>query len=259
MLALWWEVEIVLMFQSLGAWLDPIMLAASSLGFPLSYLVMIILYWCVDSRLGRRFSLFLLFTGALGAFLQLAIGGPRPYWVDSRIRLIGSHSTSYGMPSGHAMSSFGWLTIAQTFKKWWLWILMSTIVFMIGISRIYLGVHFLSQVLAGWLLSSAAYVLLQRYGDQVSQWMQAKSLPSQLIIITIGMLVYLFAGWLAARLTSGQSLPSDWLNNVQPYLDLNDVFDPSNFQRILGDSGAFFGCGGFWGGTFFFVPFSVGT
>ncbi|MEM9775875.1 MAG: phosphatase PAP2 family protein [Chloroflexota bacterium] len=237
-----WEVEIVLMFQNLGAWLDPIMLGASSFGYPLSYLTMVVIYWCVDSRLGRRFSLFLLFTGACGALLQLAIGSPRPYWIDSRIRLIGGKSSSFGMPSGHALSSLTWLLIAQSFKRWWVWFLMGTIVVMIGLSRVYLGVHFASQVVVGWMLSFVLLVMLYKFEEPISQWFQSKSFIMQLLYATVGLAAFLTMGWLASRSYVGHTLPSEWVDNAGRFLDSNDTFAPGIFERILTDAGAFFGC-----------------
>ena len=237
-----WEVEFVIMFQNLGDWLEPIMVAASRLGFPLIYLVMVILYWCIDSRLGRRFSIFLLFTGALGAVLQAAFGVPRPFWVDSRIRQIGSNSTSFGMPSGHALSSFAWLFLAHAVKKWWMWVLMSIIVLLIGMSRIFLGVHFLSQVLVGWLLSLICFVMFIKFEEAVTQWMDFRTSRAQLLLVTAAMFAFISAGWATVGMIDNNMIPELWISNVTPYLGEGETFNPSSFARILGDAGAFFGC-----------------
>lgn len=70
--------------------------------------------------------------------------------------------TGYSFPSGHSMISmafYGFLiyliykNIKNKYLKWSLIYLLSIIIFTIGISRIYLGVHYTSDVLAGFLIS----------------------------------------------------------------------------------------------------------
>lgn len=66
----------------------------------------------------------------------------------------------YSFPSGHAMNSFIFYTTFAYFfhhftgnKKWTFWVSVfsSLLIFMIGLSRIYLGVHYPSDVLAGYI------------------------------------------------------------------------------------------------------------
>lgn len=66
----------------------------------------------------------------------------------------------YGFPSGHAMSSMT-LVAALVILAWgsrWRWpvfILGSVFVLAIGWTRLYLGVHYPSDILAGWMASVA--------------------------------------------------------------------------------------------------------
>ena len=76
--------------------------------------------------------------------------------------------SGYSFPSGHAMASFGF----YGFIIYLIWgmnfdkkakiifsILLGLLILMIGVSRIYLGVHYASDVLAGYL-ASGAYLIL---------------------------------------------------------------------------------------------------
>ena len=74
------------------------------------------------------------------------------------------NETGYSFPSGHAMVSmafYGFLIYLiyvywdNKKYKWSLIIFLSFLILIIGISRIYLGVHYLSDVLGGFLLSLA--------------------------------------------------------------------------------------------------------
>jgi membrane-associated phospholipid phosphatase len=79
--------------------------------------------------------------------------------------------TTYGFPSGHAMGS---MTLAMVFilLAWptrWRWpalVAMAAFVVMVGLSRIYLGVHYPSDILAGWTAAMAwvvgVYVMVFR-------------------------------------------------------------------------------------------------
>lgn len=71
--------------------------------------------------------------------------------------------TSYSFPSGHAtlsMALYGfcvyyiWKTIADKNKKIFFLIFNTLLILLIGFTRLYLGVHYLSDVISGYLLGS---------------------------------------------------------------------------------------------------------
>ena len=82
-----------------------------------------------------------------------------------------SPEATYSFPSGHAMGS---MTLAlvlvllawPTRLRWWVVAAMAVFVPMVGLSRVYLGVHYPSDILAGWaaaaLWTIGAYLLLHR-------------------------------------------------------------------------------------------------
>lgn len=78
---------------------------------------------------------------------------------------------TYSFPSGHAMGSMS-LALVLVLLAWptrWRWPVlaaMAVFVTMVGLSRVYLGVHYPSDILAGWAAASiwvvGAYLLLFR-------------------------------------------------------------------------------------------------
>lgn len=98
----------------------------------------------------------------INIIIKEIIKRPRP----SVTRLV--TESGYSFPSGHAMTSiafYGFLiyliykNIENKYYKWGLIILFSLLTFVIGFSRIYLGVHYTSDVISGFI-AGAIYLIL---------------------------------------------------------------------------------------------------
>lgn len=229
-----WEIDLILWFQSLGDWLEPMMDFFTKLGYPITYaFFMSILYWCVDSKLGRRFALFALFTGAINIIFKQLAHAPRPYWVDSRIRPLGDAPTGFGFPSGHAQTATIWIFIGDFIKTWWGWGLAFFLVMMIGLSRIYLGAHFPSQVLTGWVIGALLMIAFLRLERPVINWIKTKSLGNQLLIVFALTLLFLLAGWMSVNSLNDWQIPELWSQNVTPHLTEGKTFEPVDGDGIL--------------------------
>jgi membrane-associated phospholipid phosphatase len=112
-----------------------------------------LVYWCFDKRQGRLLT-YVLFLGAyLNFFLKVLIPWPRP---PAELRLAEQNETSFGFPSGHAQdSTTAWSWLSLSFKKPVLVITGIILVSAIGVSRIYLGLHYPAQVIGGVIVGLA--------------------------------------------------------------------------------------------------------
>ncbi|MGB2900942.1 MAG: phosphatase PAP2 family protein [Candidatus Acidiferrum sp.] len=104
-------------------------------------------------RIAALLAMTMIGMAVLDVTLKLAFHRPRP------VGYFGPTPTTYSFPSGHAMGSvcfYGVLAAILAARasgraaKWWIWTGAVLLIGMIGYSRIYLGVHYPSDVIAGY-------------------------------------------------------------------------------------------------------------
>ncbi len=108
----------------------------------------------------RRFRESIFAAAALGGSALLNIA-TKQFFARARPALWESIApeTSYSFPSGHAMGSMT-LAVVLVLLAWptrWRWVALASMAFfvvMVGLSRVYLGVHYPSDILAGWAAAS---------------------------------------------------------------------------------------------------------
>jgi undecaprenyl-diphosphatase len=121
----------------------------------------------------RRMAAFLAIAvvgaGTLDYVLKLAFHRPRP------LAFFGTSPSSFSFPSGHALGSFCFYAILAAVlsertigrkSKFLIWLAAALLVGMIGLSRIYLGVHYPSDVIAGYL-AGAVWVTAVTIVDKI--------------------------------------------------------------------------------------------
>ena len=134
--------------------LNELMLAVTKLGEETAFLVIaLIVFWCVDKKKGY----YVMAVGFLGTIfsqiLKLACRVPRPWVLDPDFTILEQAreaAAGYSFPSGHtqtAVGTFGALA-AATDRKWRRLVCIA-IAALVGFSRMYIGVHTPSDVLAG--------------------------------------------------------------------------------------------------------------
>lgn len=148
-------------------WLTPVMEAFSALATPVSLIVflLVIAAFAPGRRPGACCAVNLVLVFALNQALKLAIQRPRP----DGFQLAVEHGFSF--PSGHSMVAMAFFGLLA----WMVWHYESdrvmrigcvaafgVIVVMVGISRIYLGVHYASDVIAGFCVSLAWLAIYTR-------------------------------------------------------------------------------------------------
>ncbi len=139
--------------QSLGSLLlDNLFVGITQLGNIMFYIVLIsLIYWCFNKKAGFKLFCLILFLGYSSIFLKNVFKTPRP---DKS--LWRTEASGYGFPSGHVTVTAGfWSYILIFLRKKWLTIIGFIIIFFIAFSRVYLGVHFLLDIIGGLLIGVA--------------------------------------------------------------------------------------------------------
>lgn len=186
-------------YPSLGAFLNFISEAGR---FEFYLGILPIIYWSLDKQLARNLVYLLAFSDAVNSIAKHAGRGPRPYWLDPTLEF--SAEESYGIPSGHAQSAFvAYIYLAVWLRRRWVWIASLLIVFLMGLSRVYLGVHFVHDVLMGYLVGLiiiGSYLVWRRYGlERFRQRILGQRLLIAILIpVTFG-LIYAAVRWLIGQ------------------------------------------------------------
>lgn len=147
------EVEIIKYVQSFNnPILDIIFLIITmSTEVPIILIVASILYWCINKNYGERLLFALTTNIALNTGVKEYFKSPRPIGVEGIKSMRTSTATGYSFPSGHTqIGTTFWISIMNILKNKYMY-LFGTITFIcIGLSRVYLGVHWPIDILFGW-------------------------------------------------------------------------------------------------------------
>lgn len=188
-----WGTDLNLAVQSASnGLLDTFFLALTWLGNREGFLVILTLvYWCINRSWGARLLVLTMLSSWFNEALKSLFDLPRPD--PARVRQLVSE-TSFGFPSNHAQTGavIIWGYLAAKVRRTWFSILAILIIFLIGLSRIYLGIHFPQDVLGGWILGIVILLVWLRFEDRLAAWWHALPASRQALVAIAGPLLLMF-------------------------------------------------------------------
>jgi membrane-associated phospholipid phosphatase len=242
-------IAIILFLQGMGEWMVAPMGVFTSLGDHTFYLfVLALLYWSVNARVGLRLGLLMMISGGINYLFKIWLAGPRPYWFDARVLALSTEAT-FGVPSGHAQQAVVlWGLLAFWVKRGWAYAGAVLLVVLIGVSRLYLGVHFPHDVILGWMIGLsllAGFIFFEKRG---AEWLRKFS-PLKKVLLAFGASILLILIALLVNMSMRNwTLPETWQEIASQAAPDARPLDPLNFAGMISGAGGFFGlaAGAIW-------------
>ncbi len=153
------------------------------------YLIVIsISYWCVSKRKAFHMIVMLCFSGYIGIVIKEFMKVPRPYTYDGIQSLYEKSAASYSFPSTHVqLATTFWGSFMILCKKRIIWIIGIVFIILVAISRLYLRVHWLSDIIGAVLFSVIVVYLYTKVTMGLSD---RKFILLQRIILAVSLIMY---------------------------------------------------------------------
>ena len=185
--------DIILFIQRIASpVLDWFFIAVTCLGNEEFYLIAVpILYWCVDKKFAFKLGVLFLLSAYVNDLLKDIFRTLRPD--PATVRVIYPESGGgYSFPSGHSQgATVFWGTIAWQLKKAWAWIAAVIVIIAVGISRLYLGVHWPIDVVGGWIIGAVILGLYIIYDTtHPLRGMSTRTIPLIVIVVIIAAIMF---------------------------------------------------------------------
>ena len=233
-----------------------VMLFISLLGSAEFYLAIIpVILWCYDKTLGLRLLLLCSIIVAINAALKLLFHAPRPYWIDADVKAFASE-TSFGMPSAAAQVSLAFLGyIGAWFRKTPVWIICLALIILVGIARMYLGVHFLVDILTGWIIAIGILLVFLRYENTVTTWFLQKPVPVRILLALGASCAFILLSQMILFSYGTWQVPDEW--SALAFAQTQELITPTSLKDTLLAAGVLFGAAAGAGISAAYIPYSV--
>ncbi|MEG6587053.1 phosphatase PAP2 family protein [Dendrosporobacter sp. 1207_IL3150] len=142
---------IILVQQFRTPFLDDLFRIITLMGEEEFYLAALpIILWNLEYSVAIRLISCILLSHYFNTFIKDIVSQPRPFIYNAAVQL--TPASGYSFPSNHAQNGLVfWGGLGYSLQKKSLFMAAGVIAFLIGVSRVYLGVHFPSDILAGWV------------------------------------------------------------------------------------------------------------
>lgn len=166
------QLSILEFFQSIkNPILDVIFLILTiSTELPVIIIFTSYMYWCLNKGYGQRILFSLVSNVVINTGTKEFFKSPRPIGVEGIDSMRVETATGYSFPSGHTqMATTFWTSLIKIFKNKYVTIIGIIVILGVGVSRLYLGVHWPIDVIFGWIFGYVFTVLFLKLFDYVDK------------------------------------------------------------------------------------------
>jgi len=193
---MWFDPTITDILRNILPGLGDFFLWISELGGEIFYIALLLIgYWAYNKKEAILASYILIIAVVSNFWLKVIIAKDRPpssYWLTSE------PPPNYSTPSGHSQNSatlYGWFTARV--KTWWMAVIAVILTVLVGISRVYIGVHYIEDVLLGWGIGIITVILLIYLEKPAREYLSRYQTEHLLLVFAIiGFLMTLIAALL---------------------------------------------------------------
>ncbi len=176
-----WDVQLYFLIYHMHnytPWLNELMIDLAQGGLYI-YAVLLVAYWFIGRtpsiiQMHREAGLSALFAGVLGLIINIIISHiwfrPRPFVTLHTVPLI-HHSADASFPSDHATGSTG-LAGGAFLRDRKMGIFFGILALFIGFSRVYVGVHYPTDVLGGFIVGLFSTFVIAKAKNPVNRLIQ---------------------------------------------------------------------------------------
>lgn len=187
------ELDIIKFIQQIrSTFLDTVMELVTQLGDQLAFIgIVLVIYWFFNKRIAFKLVFVFISSAVVNELLKGVFLRPRPYVEDISVG-VGELTHGYAFPSGHAQNTGVISTVLYKnygkSNKWLKWVLLAALI-IVPFSRMYLGQHYLTDVLAGVIIGILLVIsvakVVDMMGDKEHYYGLLVTVPLLLIVLTI--------------------------------------------------------------------------
>lgn len=165
-------------------------------------LIITIAWFLINQRIGIRLLLAFLLSSIINGLLKKAFLLPRPSHIDPSVAIL--NFSSFGFPSGAAQTAaiiMGVFLIETKNKLYWL--LSFLFCFFLCLSRVYLGVHFFTDILGGLFVGSCIMAIYYIFSKLTRSQEIVLCLIFSVMLLIIDSAKFVVQGGILAGVTVG--------------------------------------------------------
>lgn len=129
-------------------------------------IVIAVIYFMFNKRLAQKLCFVTVVSFGVNGIVKNLVCRPRPFAVSDLTCSIPDSATGYSFPSGHTQNTSAWtLTLARASGRMWCLIAAALMIAAVAFSRMYVGAHYLTDVLFGALIGVILALVLGKLFD----------------------------------------------------------------------------------------------
>lgn len=126
--------------------------------------VFMFIYWNISKKTGLKTAFAIALSFGINTGIKESVKNLRPFYQEGITKGLSKEVTGFSFPSGHSQNSATlWTVLIYEFKNNWVRVIGVVMMIMIPLSRLYLRVHWLQDILAGVVIGIVFALVYEKY------------------------------------------------------------------------------------------------